>query len=729
MARYAAFAIFGFALFMHAGQATIESRLDQRYAGDSMLARVRVLDFPKVDGESLMMTIAPLADRRLPARSRVSWFRSTQTPSIGEIWELELRLRRPRGNSNPGGFDLEAWMFREKIHATGYVVNGRRNRLLEAAPLSWRNSVSQQFVRQATLSSPTPEVAAVLSAVGVGARHLITREQWDRYSVTGTSHLMAISGLHVGLAGAAATLIFAGLSGALRLPGNHLIHAVLAGSAAASIYAFVSGLAVPSQRAIMMLLLVAVGLARSRHVDAGRIVAISAVIVFVLDPLTSMLPGFTLSFWAVVVLLYFARRLSRPMDGASRLSRAIHNLQQLIAMQCVLLFGLLPLTVLTFSRIAIIAPIVNVLVVPIFSFVTVPTALCAMLLSVVSKPVSDGLLQLAAVSINAIETITIAFAALPMANIALAGVSGRACGLLLLVLLWVVLPRQWPGRWIAPLAVAAIVLHKPATPEAQCFDATILDVGQGLSTVIQTNRHVLVFDTGLAYRSGGSAAERIILPFLRSKGIHRVDWLLVSHADNDHAGGFDALARNLEVASVIVGEPLLSASSSATMRSAFCYAGQTWWVDGVEFKVLHPAPGDLLRGNDGSCVLAVRVGEHRLLLTGDIEARAEEQLVRSGVLMPVDVVVIPHHGSLTSSTSAFVDELRADIAIASAGFRNRWGFPMPKVVQRWEAAGSRVLNTAHSGAVSFRMCAEDGMSKLHEHRVDESRFWRDGADP
>lgn len=720
--RYVAFVLLGFALFMHAGQDSLENRLDSQFSGDSMLARVRVLDFPKVNGDSVTMTIAPVADSRLPDRSRVSWFEATQVPAIGEVWELELRLRRPRGNSNPGGFDLEAWLFREKLYATGYVVNGKRNRLLQAAPLSWRNAVRAQYVLRAKANSATPEAAAVLSAVGVGTRHLITRQQWDRYAATGTSHLMAISGLHVGLAAAAATLIFGALSGGLRLPGNHLIHAILAGAIVASMYAFISGLAVPSQRAIIMLLFAAAAFVRSRRIDPGRIVAISAVIVFVLDPVSSMSPGFTLSFSAVVVLLFFALRLSRPDNVASRLSRAINTLCQLIGMQGVLLFGLLPLTVITFNRIAIFAPVVNLLVVPVFSFVTVPAALGAMSLSAVSTTANSGLLQLAALSIAGIDATITRFAALPMANITPAAITGYAWGMLLLVLLWVILPRQWPGRWIAIIALVAIMLHQPSVPKPSCFDTHVLDVGQGLAAVIQTNRHALIFDTGAAYRSGGSAAEQIVLPFLLHKGIRRVSWLVVSHADNDHAGGVNALAKRLDDADIIVGEAL-----PISMTTTFCTAGQVWRVDNVEFRVLHPAPGDPRRGNDASCVVDVRVGEHHLLLTGDIEALAEERLVGREELMPVDVVVIPHHGSSTSSTPAFINAIQADIAIASAGYRNRWGFPKPQIVKRWQGAGARVFSTANSGAVSFRLCAKGGISRLRQHRTEEYRFWREGV--
>ncbi len=697
-----------------AGNAVIDARLDAGFAGDSLLTRVRIADFPKQRGASVTMLVEAIDDQRLPLRSRVAWFEPSQLPAFGDVWEFELRLRRPHGNSNPGAFSLENWMFREKLHAAGYVVTGKRNRLLQAGAMSSVERYRQSFVARARYIGGT--AASVLAAIGVGSRHLITREQWDRYAITGSSHLMAISGLHIGLAAAAAFFLIALLSGVCRLRGNHLDHATIGGVGMAAIYALVSGLAVPSQRATVMLGLAAFAFVSRRRADPGRIVAVVALLLFVLDPVSLMMPGFSLSFGAVVVLLWFARRYWRPRVGL----RSI----QLLVMQFVLLLGLMPMTALIFQRIAIVAPLVNLITVPVFSFVTVPVTLASMVLDPVWAAASDVLLRISAASINSIEWVIGEFAELPMTDIHIAGIDGlqgALMGVVFLPALWVLLPRGWPGRWIAMLAVISLLLYKPAVPRYGCIDTHVLDVGQGLAVVVQSRGRTLIFDTGASYRSGGSAAQQVVLPFLRYKGIEVVDWLVVSHADDDHAGGTSAIVDQVEVGRILAGETLPDLGRGIST----CEAGQSWRADGIEYRFLHPGPGTAFGGNDSSCVMVISAGDHRLVLTGDIETEGEKTVLARLPLDAVTVVLIPHHGSLTSSSPPFVNRLRPNLAIASAGYANRWGFPKERIIRRWEGAGALVLDTASSGAISFRLCERGGVSQLREERLRQRRFWHD----
>jgi len=712
--RWFAFPVFGFALFMQAGNAVVDARLDPRFAGDSMLVSVRVADFPKVAGASVSMLVEPIADPRIPARSRVTWYAPPAVPAIGDIWELELRLKRPRGNSNPGGFSLDNWMFRENLHAAGYVVPGSRNRLLESGTLSRVESYRRDFVTHAREEGGNS--AAVLAAIGVGARHLISREQWDRYAKTGTSHLMAISGLHIGLAAAVSFAAIALLSGLCRLRGNHLDRAIVGAAAAAATYAFISGFAVPSQRATVMFGLAGVAFVCRRRAEPGRIVAQVAMLLFVIDPVSLMKPGFGLSFGAVALLLWLGRVYWRPTAGV--------GFRRVFTMQLVLLLGLMPLTVLTFHRIAITAPLVNLLTVPVFSLVTVPLTLASMTIRPVWQAAADLFLSLGATSIQGIEWLIGLFAALPIADIVVAGVDGPDTVVLVFVflpVLWVVLPRGWPGRWIAVLGVIALLLHKPAPPPHGCFDTDILDVGQGLAVVVQSRHSTLVFDTGRSYRGGGSAAEQLVLPFMRYRGIHAIDKLVISHADDDHAGGVPALLRDLDVGQILAGEALKGVDKAVLE----CRAGQSWQVDGIEFNFVHPGAGKALSGNDGSCVLVVSAGDHHLVLTGDIETAAEQQVLHRFVFETASVVLIPHHGSLTSSSPPFVNRLKPLYAIASTAHANRWGFPKERVRRRWEGGGARVLDTASSGAIGLRLCAAEGIVFLREERQRRRRFWQD----
>lgn len=711
-ARAPALLVFGYALFMLAGLDVIEARLDPAYEGDSMLTRVRVTDFPKATNNSVVMDVEPVADHRLPRRTRLSWVEAPVQPRIGDIWELELRLRRPRGSLNPGVFDFESWMFREKYHASGYVVGGKRNRLLATGSVTRLERYRARFVAATEAAGNSDTAASVLAAIGVGARHGISRQQWDSFAATGTSHLMAISGLHVGLAALGAFfVVFCLLTPLLRT--NGYVTAIAIGAVCAFLYALVSGFGVPARRAIVMLAVAALTMGRRRQVDGVAAVAVAGAVVFLTDPIATMRPGFHLSFVAVVLLLWLAKRKELPRFAC----RLLNAPRQLMVMQVFLLFGLFPLTALTFQRFAVAATPVNLVAVPVFSLMTVPLTLAAMLVSSVSASTASFLLRIAALSVEGIEWLIARVIELPFATLSLAEVRGVAWLFVVLPLAWIILPRGWPGRRIAILGILAIVTFKPAPPPPDCFDAWLLDVGQGLAVTVQINNGVLLYDTGMAWRGGGSSADQVVVPFLRSRGIDHIDWLVVSHSDLDHSGGVATIFEQLSVGTLIVGESL------ALADERYCLQGQGWSSGGVDFDLLHPQALGTRGGNASSCVLQISAGPHSLLLTGDIEAASERALVQARAQLAADIVVVPHHGSMTSSIVPFVDSVYPDLAVVSAGFGNRWGFPKEQVVRRWEAMGAEVLNTATAGAVYFRVCADDGVTKIQAERELRRRFW------
>lgn len=703
----------GYALFTVAGNAVVDGRLDAIYAGDSMLASVRVAGFPQRTRQSVSLLVESTGDGRIPGRVRLTWFRPPVMPMPGDVWELEMRLSQPRGGANPGVFDRETWLFREKVHASGYVVAGKRNRLLWSGAVSRRDELRRRFVARARAAAESDEAGAVLAAVGVGARHLVTREQWTRFAATGTSHLMAISGLHIGLAALCAFAIGFGLAGLMPGDANSLVAALLLSVALAAVYAWLSGFGVPARRAIIMLGASALIVARRRQVDAFAVVSFAAIVVFISDPVATLAPGFHLSFAAVILLLWLARR----RDTASGRWRPVVGIRRLFVMQVFLLFGLLPLTAIIFHRFALVATPVNLIAVPAFSFITAPLTLAALAIGEHAESASIALLHLAAHSVDGLEAL-ISFAAdLPYAHFRLVEIRGTASLILLVPLAWIVLPPGWPARRIAVLGALAIVCWKPDPAPQGCFDTWVLDVGQGLAVVIQTGQGVVLYDTGMAWQSGGSIAQQVITPFLQSRGLSRIDRLVISHSDLDHSGGLNALEQDFDIGHTIVGEPL---ADTVAWR---CIAGQGWWQGAVHFEMLHPLARHDATGNDASCVLRVSAGPHSLLLTGDIEAAAERDLVQRRARLGADVVVVPHHGSLTSSSVPFVDSVHPDVAIVSSAYANRWGFPKDAVVERWQASGAAVLNTARDGAVYLRTCAADGLVELRREREERRRFW------
>ncbi len=719
--RPVAFLLLGSSLFMLAGQGVVDDRLDARYEGDSMLARVRVVDFPEINDSSIVMLLTPIDDSRLPPRSRVSWYEAPVRPAIGEVWELEIRLRRPRGTSNPGDFDYEAWLFRNGIHASGYVVDGKRNRLLATGALSPIDRFRSDFVRRSESASRSTEVAAVLAAVGVGARHGLSNEQWQRYAQTGTSHLMAISGLHVGLAAAFTVFLVLSVLGMARVRGNNLLTAVMTGVVAALCYAGISGFGVPAERAALMLVFGAIVMLRRRQVDASAVVAAAGILVYLQNPLATMTPGFNLSFAAVILLLWLARhRPAMPSILGGWRRRLADPVHRLLQMQIHLFFGLAPLTLLFFHRVAPLSIPTNLVAVPLFSFVSVPATLTGMLLGAFSETAATWVLRLAARSIEGLEALLAVLVRLPFADTTVARIDGIYWLAALLPAAWTLLPRGWPGRRLAILGLPALLLQAPDGPPRDCLDAHILDVGQGLATIVQTSSTTVVYDTGVSFRSGGSMAERVIVPFLRSRGIAAIDRLIVSHADIDHSGGVPTVLEQVRVGEVLLGEPL----SKPIPGARACRAGQGWSADSARFRVLHPPSDGVFSGNNASCVVRIDIGRFALLLTGDIETSAEQRLLQQRLLHPVDVVVVPHHGSNTSSSPQLVAALSPSLAVVPAGHGNRWGFPKPEVTRRWQAVGAQVLVTASTGAVSLRLCEQDGMRQVRKDRDRRQRFWR-----
>ncbi len=721
--RAAGWFIVGFASMWVAAWINIDDRLDPAMQGETISIAARVVDFAANTGGSLRFIVEPQQRSDLPTRIRLSWYEPAAIPGPGEVWQLRVRLRRPHGYANPGGFDYEGWLFRQRIGATGYVVSHKDNQRLIDIPIDPLSRIRQNFVDRVTRLLPADDAAAVLLAVGVGARHRITRAQWDRYAVTGTSHLMAISGLHIGLAaGGVMVLAWALLAlycRRINVRDTALVIAVLA----AGMYAAVSGFAVPARRAFLMALLAAAAVLLRRKPDIATLLSIPCLVLFFANPVSIHAPGFKLSFAAVAILLWSLQRhvRYRPLPGGPLVRNAMRNLCRLGTLQIVLLTGLFPLTVLIFGRFSVVAPLMNLLVLPIFNFVTVPFCLIGMIFTGPLQQLGDPLLVVAHDSIRLVLSMVSLVADLPVMRIAIHPPDGLAVALVCLPVMHVLFPSGWPGRKIAWIAIAAALLQRPAVPPPGCLDYHILDVGQGLAVVLRAGADTVLFDTGPSFRSGSSTADLVVIPFLRSRAISKLDILIVSHADQDHAGGVQAIASQFPIGRTLVGETV----DGVGLTQSRCSKAAAWVSNGVRFQFLH-VPRDIAwEGNNASCVLQVATGRHKLLLTGDIETPVEALLLKNSLLGRVNTVVVPHHGSRTSSSQDFVNALSPDLAIVSAGFGNRWGFPKTDVVRRWEMAGARLLETATTGAISQRICTDTGVETLRLERRDARKYWHE----
>ena len=710
--------LFGAGVLLYLTQAFtfLESRLSPAYAGDSIVTRVRVLGFPETRNTATRFVARVDDDRNLPRKLSLHWQAPPVSVRGGDVWELVVRLKPPRGRANPGGFDVEGWLFREGVGATGSVVRHARNRLVGSARggawLELRHYLAARIGRVLGES----DAAGVLRAITVGSRDGLNDALWERYARTGTTHLMAISGLHIGLAALAAYFVAVVAFAACRLRSHNHRLALCVSLLAAGAYVGVSGSGIPALRAFIMLLFLVLAVVLRRPASPLAGLALAAASIVLLAPADSGSAGFVLSYTAVLLLLWRARQ-SRSYEQRGK-SHRLMGLAVSMRMQCTLLLGLLPATVLLFERYAPAAPLVNLLVVPVFSLLIVPVALLGLLFDGPSAPLGDALLRAAAVAVGFVDRL-LAQSLWPTGQMhSTLGIAGASC--LLLTAAWAWLPRAFPGCHVSWPALAALLMWQPGRPPAGCADVAFLDVGQGQAVVVETQNTVLLYDTGPAYPSGGSAMQSVVLPFLRHRGIRTIDVTVVSHADSDHSGGLRALVEAVPAGRLLAGEPL----DAYRYRGELCHAVRPWRRDGVRFRFLPlPFAAGARQGNNASCVLEVAAGERRLLLTGDIERSAEVLLLDGGTLRPVDVVSVPHHGSGTSSSPGFVAAVDADIAIASAGYANRWGFPRPEVIGRWKHAGTRVLSTGDAGAISVRLCPEGAAPVALAYRDRRRHVW------
>jgi competence protein ComEC len=717
-------ALLGGAWTVHVAQARLLERLSDAAAGRDVELRGWIDSFPRTTAEqtSFSLRVDARADRAaVPSRVRLVWYRPALVLTPGDALEVVVRLRHPRGLANPGGSDAERWALIEGIGATGYVRTGRhieRPMQLDRWWLTFRANLAERL----RLPSVSPQASALVIALALGERTDFTDAHWAHLSRTGTSHLVAISGLHVALF--ASLLFVVARQVCLRMPARLARHDLELASvfalAAGAIYSALAGFTLPTQRSVVMLvvgLLVIVSRRRCRLIDA---LGIALVFVLVWDPFGPLRASFWLSFGAVA-LIGLAASVRMPQQRQPRL---LSSVRRFVEVQWAVTIGLAPVIAIFFAQLGIISPLVNMLAVPFFSFVLVPAVLASLVLAAVS---GDTLLEWWLPWVGWLCDLTwsgLARAAeFEFASIVLAPPAPWAM-LLAVVGALVLLPGACPGRsrWAAATLLGALAQAYGPRPGAGEAQATILDVGHGLAVLVRTARHALLYDTGPRFPSGFDAGRAAVLPAAVALGIRRLDRIIVSHADVDHAGGMPAVFERFPDAVWLVGPDVELPGSRP------CTAGQQWHWDGVDFSFLHPLPDSPGQGNSSSCVLLIEAPGRSLLLTGDIESDAESALVARGSLRAASVVVMPHHGSATSSSHAFVERLRPEVAIASAGYANRWNFPRPEVSERWRRTGAEIWVTGDAGAVTVTLVPGHPL-RLSGERARRKRYWSTDRTP
>jgi competence protein ComEC len=645
----------------------------------------------------------------------------------GDTWRLLVKLKRPRGFVNPAGFDYQLYLLQQGLVASGYVKNHKDNQLIaRECPLINIHCVRFKLSESVKKYLKEHSHHGTLLGLIVGNRDSITEEQWQLLRNTGTIHLMAISGLHVGLA-ALMGLLFGKLlmrfCGLLFFKNIDILRYSRFLPTVFSItfsffYSLLAGFSLPTQRATIMILAVQIFFLLNRKINPWLIVSIALLGIAMLDPLASMSQGFWLSFLAVAILMFTG--IGYQNRDSQVIFRSLNKGLAFIKMQWFLVVGLAIPGIVLVQGFSLSSPVSNLVAIPWVSIFTVPFSFLGLISWFFNEQLGIWFFRVA------IESLNYLWLMLEQSEYYFGGffdydfkhVSLMYLLLAFVGIVWCYLPRGIPFRWLGLLCLLPLLFASNNK-----FDLRInfLDVGQGTAVVVETPNHQMVYDVGRRYSDQFDVGQHIVAPYLIQQGYKAIDRLMVSHSDHDHSGGMQGLLSLINVKHIFSGEAKQTGGQQ-------CLAGQQWHWDDVEFSVIWPTKDYIdsaidESSNNRSCVLLIRYGHNHILLAGDIEKSVERKLLaKHNLPESISVLLVPHHGSRSSSHLNWVTHLQPDYAVVTAGYLNAYHHPNKKVVQRYQAYASHYLNTAYSGAIRFTF-SQTQKVKVDEWRYDFSRYW------
>ncbi len=631
----------------------------------------------------------------------------------GERWQFTLRLKAPHGGSNPFGFDYELWLWEQGLQASGYVRSGRHDAPPKRLAQTYRHPIelARQQVREKIYQSVgASEFAGLIAALVVGDQNAINRSDWNIFRATGVAHLMSISGLHITMFAWLAALLVGWLwrrsaSLCLRWPATDA--ALLGGIFLATLYALFSGWGVPSQRTILMLATVGLLRVRGKRWPWPLVWLLACAVVVAVDPWALLQAGFWLSFVAVGILFASDSDSGPPRGVLARLRADWHE-------QWLITLALTPLVLLLFGQVSLVGLAANAVAIPVVTLLITPLAMLGVLLPV--------LWQMAAWVVSGLLWYLHWLAALPFATLTLAqaplwaGVVSVLGGLLL------ALPLPWRLRLLGLPLLLPVCLWQVPRPLPGQFDLLAADVGQGNAVLVRTERHALMYDSGPRFGRDSDAGERVLVPLLRALDEH-LDTLIISHRDSDHTGGALALLA-MQPQATLLSSIEDDNVMQATRHAQRCIQGQHWRWDGVDFDILHPSAADYALGrksNAMSCVLRISNSQRSALLVADIEQPQEAQLLAQPTALQSDLLLVPHHGSKTSSSDAFLAAVQPRLALVQAGYRNRFGHPAASVMARYAQHGIAVVLSPRCGAARWLSTQPE---QVNCQREQARRYWQ-----
>ncbi|MDE1885058.1 MAG: DNA internalization-related competence protein ComEC/Rec2 [Xanthomonadaceae bacterium] len=701
----------------------LSQRLPHVLEGADIVVSGRVHGLPRAqddatrfefDADSATQSGKPIA---FAGRLRLAWY-DTGSDAVPDIapcsdWRLQVRLKRPRGGVNPGGFDFERYALEAGIVATGYVRESAENHEAGAA-LFCVDRLRARIGNAIDATLGDTSGAHLLRALAFGDQHAMNEGEWAVARATGIPHLIAISGLHIALFASFGVLlvrVFWKLAPRLTLRWPAPLIEAVASLAFAVAYALIAGFGLPTRRALVMIaaLLVASLARRARAPVHGLALAVVALLAW--NPACVLSAGFWLSFVGVAWLMFC-------LGGSNERRRW---LRELVTAQGVASIGLLPLGIWFFGQSSLVGPIANLIAVPWICLFVLPLTVVASLLVLVFPALGVPLLQVSGWAMQGLWWLLEKMATWPGALWYFPEPSAWALALAMLGALWLLMPRGIPARALGAFLFLPLLWPARAALADGEFMAYMLDVGQGLSVVVRTRDHALVYDAGAKFPSGFDFGEATVVPALHALGIERIDRLIVSHGDNDHAGGAAAIVAAWPGMAVESGQP-----ERLQIPAAQCLAGESWNWNGVAFRIVHPREPLSSIGNDRCCVLDVRSGRGELILDGDITKAVEAEVAAAlAPAAPQLVLQVPHHGSKTSSSAEFIAALHPALGLISTGYLNRFHHPNPGVVTRYLDADVDLLDTAQTGFVKIRIAADAAPRVIEQGRVDRHPYWRE----